>query len=119
MHNIFSLGSQLGIIARAVDTQDDARPLALTERGLAVQRGNNTRFGPLRAERASKVLEYLADHQPASRSEIAKHVGCAADTLTHILRGMAEAKQIRSIGIYKGTRWALHGWTDHKARMAA
>lgn len=118
MPNIFSLTGQLSALSAAIEKPNDGT-LTLTERGLAVQRGNNTRFGPLRAARAAAVIEYLADHQPASRSEIAKHVGCAPDTLTHILRVMAEAKQIRSIGICKGARWALYTYRDNRARLAA
>lgn len=108
--NLSILG-QLSAIASISLPQADRSRVAKPRRGRPL--------GALRTARATQILAYLAANQPAGRNAIAKHVGCKPDTLTHTLRVMAEAKQVRRIGICKGARWALYGWTDHKARMAA
>ncbi len=115
MHSAFSLLGQLAAVASI----EPPPPIAFTGQSRAVQKGNDTRYGPLRAARAQQILDYLHEHQPAGRTELAKHVGCKPDTLSHTLRAMGEQKLVRSIGVKKGSRWVLYGYTDHMARMAA
>ena len=79
--------------------------------GMAMpQEVNDAAMMQERAKRERAVLDYLAAHQPAMRSVIARHVGCRPDTLTHTLRALRDRGLARSVGHLRGARWVLPNW---------
>lgn len=112
-HRALTFSGQLAALVPAVEraalelNATEAERLRGAEKSAQPQRPSCTSE---RAKRERAVLDYLAAHQPAMRSVIARHVGCRPDTLTHTLRALRDRGLARSVGHLRGARWVLPNW---------